>query len=205
MADAVEFRGCDNLVFAEITADSSSAYTAGNVTVLAPVAEVSKTISSNSETHYYDNVGMITIRAEGTDEVTLTVPVLDLATLAALTGKVVDTTTGAFLDGAPTEKYFAVGYRLKLTDGTYRYVWRLKGTFGFPDEDSETESDNVNTNNQSLVFTGVQTIHEFTNGGGAGVAGRVRAVVIDERDGKCSKLDEFFDAVQTPDTISALV
>ena len=117
----------------------------------------------------------------------------------------VDTTTGAFLDGAPTEKYFAVGYRLKLTDGTYRYVWRLKGTFGFPDEDSETESDSVNTNNQSLVFTGVQTIHEFTNGGGAGVAGRVRAVVIDERDGKCSKLDEFFDAVQTPDTISALV
>ena len=205
MADAVEFRGCDNLVFAEITADSSSAYTAGNVTVLAPVAEVSKTISSNSETHYYDNVGMITIRAEGTDEVTLTVPVLDLTTLATLTGKVVDTTTGAFLDGAPTEKYFAVGYRLKLTDGTYRYVWRLKGTFGFPDEDSETESDSVNTNNQSLVFTGVQTIHEFTNGGGAGVAGRVRAVVIDERDGKCSMLDEFFDAVQTPDTISALV
>ncbi len=205
MAEAVEFRGCDNLVFAEITADSSSAYTAGTVTVLAPVAEVSKTISSNSETHYYDNVGMITIRAEGTDEVTLTVPVLDLTTLATLTGKVVDTTTGAFLDGAPTEKYFAVGYRLKLTDGTYRYVWRLKGTFGFPDEGSETESDNVNTNNQSLVFTGVQTIHEFTNGGGTGVAGRVRAVVIDERDGKCSKLDEFFDAVQTPDTISALV
>ena len=100
MADAVEFRGCDNLVFAEITADSSTAYTAGTVKVLAPVAEVSKTISSNSETHYYDNVGMITIRAEGTDEVTLTVPVLDLETLATLTGKVVDTATGAFLDGA---------------------------------------------------------------------------------------------------------
>lgn len=194
---AVEFRGCDNLVIAEVTADTAAAFTTDSVTMLAPVAEVAKTVETSSETHYYDNVGMITIRAEGTDEVTLTVPVLPLSMLAILTGKTIDPTTGAFIDGAPTEKYFAVGYRLKLTDGTFRYVWRLKGTFGFPDETSSTESDSIDTNNQELVFTGVQTIHEFTNGG------RCRAVVIDERDGKCD-LDTFFDTVQTPDTIAAL-
>lgn len=194
---AVEFRGCDNLVIAEVTVDTAAAYTTGTVTLLAPVAEVAKTVESSSETHYYDNVGMITIRAEGTDEVTLTVPALPLATLALVTGKMIDETTGAFVDGAPVEKYFAIGYRLKLTDGTYRYVWRLKGTFGFPDETSATEDDGTDTNNQELVFTGVQTIHEFTNGG------RCRAVVIDERDGKCN-LDTFFDTVQTPDTIAVL-
>lgn len=200
---AVEFRGCDNLVIAEVLADTSTNYTVGEVTTLAPVAEIAKTVETNSETHYYDNVGMITIHAEGTDEVTLTVPVLSLSMLANITGKIVDPATGAFIDCAPVEKYFAIGYRLKLTDGTYRYVWRMKGSFGFPDETSATEDDGTETNNQELTFTGVQTIHEFTNGGGTGVAGRVRAIVIDGRDGKCD-LSTFFDTVQTPDTISAL-
>lgn len=196
---AVEFRGCDNLVMAEVlTDDGVNGYTTGAVTILAPVAEIAKTVENSSETHYYDNIGMITIRAEGTDEVTLTVPALPLPILAKVTGKTLDAATGAFIDGAPVEKYFAIGYRLKLTDGTYRYVWRLKGTFGFPDETSSTENDGTDTNNQELVFTGVQTVTEFETGG------RARAIVIDERDGLCN-LAPFFDEVQTPDTISDLV
>lgn len=196
---AVEFRGCDNLVIAEVTADDNeNAYTAGAVSVLAPVAEISKTVENSSETHYYDNVGMIIIRSEGSDEVTLTVPALPLATLAKVTGKQIDAATGAFIDGETAEKYFAIGYRLRLTDGTYRYVWRLKGSFSIPDETSATENDGTDTNNQELTFTGVKTVTEFTNGG------RAKAVVIDERDGKCD-LATFFDNVQTPDTISGLV
>lgn len=195
----VEFRGCDNLVIAEVTADdANNAYTAGTVAILAPVAEIAKTVENSSETHYYDNVGMIIIRSEGSDEVTLTVPALPLATLAKVTGKTIDATTGAFIDGDPVEKYFAIGYRLRLTDGTYRYVWRLKGSFSIPDETSATENDGTDTNNQELTFTGVKTVTEFTNGG------RAKAVVIDERDGKCD-LSTFFNTVQTPDTIADLV
>lgn len=196
---AVEFRGCDNLVIAEVTADDAeNAYTAGTVAILAPVAEISKTVENSSETRYYDNVGMIIIRTEGSDEVTLTVPALPLATLAKVTGKQIDAATGAFIDGEAAEKYFAIGYRLRLTDGSYRYVWRLKGSFSIPDETSATENDGTDTNNQELTFTGVKTVTEFTNGG------RAKAVVIDERDGKCD-LATFFDTVQTPDTIANLV
>lgn len=195
----VEFRGCDNLVIAEVTADDKeNEYTTGTVEVLAPVAEIAKTVENSTETHYYDNVGMINIRSEGSDEVTLTVPALPLQTVAKVTGKKIDTATGAFVDGEWEEKYFAIGYRLKLTDGTYRYVWRLKGSFSVPDETSSTENDGVDTNNQELTYTGVKTITAFTNGG------RAKAIVIDERDGKCD-LDTFFDTVQTPDTISTLV
>lgn len=194
----VEFRGCDNLVIAEVlTDDLDSTYTTGTVASLAPVAEISKTVENSSETHYYDNVGMIIIRSEGSDEVTLTVPALPLATVAKITGKQVDATTGAFIDGEATEKYFAIGYRLRLTDGSYRYVWRLKGSFSIPDETSATENNGTDTNNQELTFTGVKTVTQFTNGG------RAKAVVIDERDGLCD-LATFFDEVQTPDTIGAL-
>lgn len=194
----VEFRGCDNLVIAEVTADDlQNAYTTGTVTSFAPVAEISKTVENSSDTHYYDNVGMIIIRSEGSDEITLTVPALPLATLAKITGKTIDSATGAFLDGESTEKYFAIGYRLKLTDGTYRYVWRLKGSFSIPDETSATENDGTDTNNQELTFTGVKTITEFTNGG------RTKAVVADERDGKVDG-SKWFTTVVTPDTLSTV-
>lgn len=203
MAKTVEFRGCDNLVIAEITGDDNTGYTTGAVEVLAPVAEVSKTVESSSETHYYDNTGLIIIQAEGSDTVTLTVPALPLGKLATIGGKNIDPTTGAFIDGPLVEKYFALGYRLKLTDGTYRYVWRLKGSFAIPDETSATEDSSTTTNNQQLTYTGIDTAYEFENGGGTNVKKRARGVVIDERDGLCD-CSTFFSTVQTPDTVGAL-
>ena len=198
----VEFRGCDNLVIAEVTAGDATTYTTGTVEELAPVAEIGKTVENSSETHYYDNVGQVTIKAEGSDTVTLTVPALPLAVLSKVTGRSVDTATGALIEDDAEVKYFAIGYRIKLTDGTFRYVWRFKGTFNIPDETSSTESDGVDTNNQSLEFTGVKTIHKFTYSDGS--KKHAKAVVVDERDGKCD-VDDWFDAVVTPETLSTLV
>lgn len=194
MGKTVEFRGCDNLVFAEVLTDDANGITFGAVRSLAPVAEIAKTVETNSETHFYDNVGQIIIRSEGSDEITLTVPVLPLDILAAVTGKTYDAGTGAFIDGESTEKYYAIGYRLRLTDGSYRFVWRCKGMFGIPNSTSATENDGTDTNNQQLVYTGVKSIYEFTNGG------RAKGVVVDERDGKYDCTD-WFNAVVTPDTL----
>lgn len=196
MATAVEFRGCDNLVIAEVTADTNENYTPGTVKELAPVGEISKTVETSSEAKYYDNKAMIVINSEGADTVTFTVPALPLDILAEITGKTVDTATGAFIDGERKEKYFAVGYRLKKTDGTYRYVWRFKGSFNIPDETSATENNGTDSNNQQLTFTGISTTHKFTKGGSA------KAMVVDESDGKAD-LSTFFDTVTTPDTVKA--
>ena len=197
----VEFRGCDNVVVAEVTKDDSTGYTVGNIIPLAPVAEVSKTTENSSETHYYDNVGAIVIRTEGSDEVTLTTPALELGQLATITGKSVDPATGAYVDDEGVEKYYALGYRLKLTDGTYRYVWRLKGAFSnIPDETSTTESDSVDTNNQSVVYTGNKTLYSFQAGN---IKGRAKSVVIDERDG-LADVSGFFSQVVTPDNVASL-
>ena len=193
-----EFRGCDNFVCAKITKDDSTGYTTASVVEVAPIASVAKTTENSSETHYYDNTGMITVNAVGADTVTFVVPALILAKLALVTGGTIDPLTGAYMSNDDNDDWFAIGYRIKLTDGTYRYVWRLKGRFtGVPDENSNTESNNVDTNNQQVVFTGSKTVYEFTNGG------RRRDVVIDERDGKCN-LSTFFDAVVTPDNMAAL-
>ena len=201
MAKIVEFRGCDHLVVAEVTKDDATGYTVGAITSLAPVAEIAKTTENSSETHFYDNVGAIVIKAEGSDEVTLTVPALNLDQLAKVTGKSLDPQTGAYVDDEGVEKSYAIGYRITLTDGSFRYVWRLKGVFSnVPDEDSTTESNNIDTNNQSVVFTGNKTVYDFQAGS---IKGHAKAIVIDERDG-LADVSKFFDQVVTPDNLASL-
>lgn len=194
-----EFRGTDNLVYAEILVDdnepgSGHGFVTGAVKELAPVAEVSKTVETASNVKYYDNKAALIIIAEGADTITLAIPALDLPTLADITGKTFDLATGAFYDGERKVKYCALGYRLKLTDGTYRYVWRYKGTFGIPDETSQTENNGTDSNNQQLTFTGIMTKHKFTKTGGS-----EKALVIDERTTSVN-LDTFFSTVETCDT-----
>ena len=197
-----EFRGTDSLVYAPVVKDNNESgegegYVTGTVKVLAPVAEISKSVETASDTKYYDNKPALTINAEGADTITLTVPALDLPTLADITGKAFDATTGAFMDGERNPKYFALGYRLRLTDGTYRYVWRYKGSFGIPDETSQTENAGTDSNNQQLTYTGIQTQHIFTKPNSS-----QKALVVDERDG-LADLDGFFNQVTTCDTLEA--
>ena len=90
MATYEEFRNCRNACIAMVTSDTSEEYKTGQVMPLAPLAEVSKTTATASESKYYDGAPLITVNAEGADTVTLTTTVLPLKTLATITGKQVD-------------------------------------------------------------------------------------------------------------------
>ena len=200
MADVFEFRGVDNLVYAEVTTDDneeSGGYVTGAVKPLSPVAEIGRTTESSSETKYYDNKPMIVVNSTGSDEISITCAPLALETLADITGQTFDETKGCMIEGTRETKYFAIGYRTKGTDGKYRYVWRYKGTFSIPEETYATENDGTDTNNTELTFTGISTTHAFTNGGSA------KAIVIDTRY-EGAKVDTFFTQVTTPDTLTTI-
>jgi phi13 family phage major tail protein len=146
---------------------------------------------------------MIVINSESADTITLVVAPPALADLAKLIGKSFDATTGMMVDSPKQNKYFAIMYRTKGTDGGYRYVSRLKGQFGVPEETSATEDDGTETNNTTLTFTGIYTEHEFTKGvyrNGAWEPAGVKGIVVDERYG-LADVSEFFESIQTPDTI----
>lgn len=196
-----EYQGFDNLVVAEVTKDNNvegEGYVTGEVEVLAPAGEISKTTSNDSATKYYDNKAFLVINSEGADEVALTVPQLPVSKIAKLLGKHLDAETGALMDsGKPGNKYFAIGYRLLFTDGTYRYVWRHKGTFKLGDETAKSKDDTTDSNNQTVTFTGITTNHNFTKTNEGS-----KAIVVDERDGKCD-VTNWFDAVVTPDNVKA--
>ena len=195
-----EYQGFDSLCIAEVIEDNAENYLVGEVEVLAPAGEISKTTESEIATRFYDNQPYLNIASEGSDEVSLTVPVLPLSKQAKITGKTIDAETGALLDdGDPHVKYFALLYRLRFTDGTYRYVARHKGSFKMGDEAAKARDNSTDSNNMTLTFTGIKTKHKFakTNNGS-------KAIVADEREGKID-VSTWFDEVVTPDTIKAVV
>lgn len=201
-----EFRGVDNLVMAEVLVDDNETetghgYVTGAVEEIAGVAEITKTSEQASEVKHYNNVPALVIKGEGADTITIVTSVIALATLAKMVGKKVDSATGALLDGEPVTRYFALGYRFKLTDGTYRYVWRYKGVFSIPDEHSQTKDGGTTSNNQSVTYTGINTIHKFTKAADSnGNKQTQKALVVDERD-DLADLSSFFSTVTTCDTL----
>ena len=208
MADIFEYRGVEGVVIAEVTGDDNETgggYVTGAVEPLLPVAEIGKTTESSSEAHYYDNQPMIVVNSEGPDEITITGAGMTLEKLAKITGKSYDPTTGMFVDGPRQERYFALGYKTKDSDGKYRYVWRLKGTFAIPDANHATEDDGTDATGTELTYTGIYTVHQFAKSKYNGTAwekGPAKGVVVSDREGKAD-VATFFDTVATPDTIKA--
>ena len=192
----VEYRGIEGLVYAPITEDSTENFTTGDVKELAGTSELTRSTESSSEAHYYDNMPAVVIESTGSDEVTASVSAIPLDVLADITGQVYDQATDMFVEGPRENKYFALGYKTKKTDGTEIYVWRLKGTFSIPESTHATEDDGTDANGQEITFTGISTTHKFTKTGKGAKAVNVAA------DGKAD-VSTFFDTVQTPDSIKA--
>ena len=200
-----EFRGVDSFYIAPVTKDDKDGYETGTPVYFQPVQEIGKTTDSASEAHYYDNKALIVVNSESADSIaiTMTPPMLDQ--LAQITGKSFDETTGMYVDGERVNQYFAIMYRTKGTDGKYRYVSRLKGTFNIPEETVSTENDGTDTTNTQVTFTGVYTAYEFNKGkyvNGAWVKGSAKGVVVDERYGLVD-FTTFFNQIQTPDSVQA--
>lgn len=200
-AEIAEYRGCENLVFARVTKDNSEAYETGEVKELAGLAEVGVTTEQSSETKYYDNNPALVLKGVGAETRTFTIDHLTAKRLAELTGQQIDADTGAILGGGDNVEnpYFAVGYVSEITSGIKTYKWALKGTFQIPDETNTTKNGGTDSNNMSLVYTGIATTHKFNNGG------RKVYVALEDttEDGVKLDMSTWFDEVQTPDTLSA--
>lgn len=198
-----EYRGVDKLYVAEVIQDDENGYVCGTPVHLSPVAEIGKSTDSSSDAHYYDNKAMIVINSESADTISITMAPPFLDKLAMIIGKSFDATTGMLVDSPSQNKYYALMYRTKGTDGKYRYVSRLKGQFTIPEETAATENDSTDANNTSCTFTGIYTEHEFTKGvfnGDAWEKAGAKGIVVDTRYDLVD-VSSFFSQVQTPDTI----
>lgn len=199
MKEFVEYRGVEGLVAAEVLTDNNETeegYTTGEVFPIAGVAEIQRTTEASNEAHYYDNMPAIIVSNTASDEVTISASAIPLDVYAKITGQKYDESKGAMIEGPRENKYFALGYKTKKTNGDEVYVWRYKGTFNIPDQTNATENDGTDANGQELVYTGIQTTYKFTSTGKGAKALNVD-VALDKAD-----VSTFFDKVTTPDDLT---
>ena len=195
----VEYRGVRGLVYAKVTKDEDGEgnLTFGAVKDFAGIATVSKSSESQSEAHYYDNIPAVIVNGNGADTVTLDVSAIPYTVLADILGNTYDSDRSMYVEGERTTDYFALGYITKDTSGNEIYVWRMKGTFSIPDETNATEDNGTSANGQQIVYTGISTVHTFTNNGGK----PAKAIYVSEANTTVSE-STFFATVQTPDTVT---
>lgn len=189
-----QFRGISDVYIAKVITDTAEKFECDTPKRLCYAARVGKEVSSDSATLYLDNKAMLVVNSEGSDEITIEGSALELDVLAEITGKTYNAELDMFIDGERKVEQFAVGYREKMTDGSYRYNWRLKGTFAIPATESSTEDDGTDSVGQTVNFTGVYTEHKFANAENKSAKG---IVVTD----KFADVSTWFTEVQTPDTV----
>lgn len=201
----VEWRGVRKLVGALLTADTAESLTYGVVFPIAGTSRLQKTTESSSDTHYYDNIPAVIIDGNGSDTVTIDSSAIDSETFAKITGQYYSTTTGTLVEGAATRPYLAIGYITEDTDGNEVYVWRLKGKFAIPGSEHGTKNNSTDANGQQLVWTGVNTIHEFESIDNPETHDKTAKAVNLEVAKELTTYTEstFFAAVQDPDKIEA--
>lgn len=194
-------RGLSNVYVAPITVDGEDAYTAGVPTKLIPAGEMSVTVDNEQTPYWFDNTVFATIGREGTSEITISGAGLRAAAIAAITGKEVDTTTGAVLDSGVFggENYFALGAEKLNIDGTKEFFWFLKGTFAIPDESAKTIGEDTDATGTELTFKAIPTSHKF-----AGTGDVCKRVVIDTETTVLETGKDWFEQVVTPDNVGTI-
>ena len=193
-------RGLSNIMYAEVTKDAADAYTVGTPQQLIPAGNLSISVESNTNDSYFDNALFYRAGQEGNSTVTIDGAMLRPDMVADITGKTVDATTGAIIDdGTYHEKYFAVGGKIGLVDGTEIYVWFLKGTFGYPNETAKTEDASTDVGAMTLTYSAVKTIYQFGNTVGC------KRILMDTEVSELVESADFFEQVVTPSNLATII
>ena len=195
MPKIYEYRGIEGLVAAKVLQDDANGYSCDTPFDVAGMAKLVRSTAQSSEAHYYDNGPKVVINGVGADTVTIDASVIPLEVLAELMGQTYDSAKGALYEGTPVQEYFAIGYKTRDSLGREVYVWRLKGTFAYPDETHSTIDAGTGADGQQLVYTGVETVYKFEKDGKAHKSVQVEAAK------ELTDVTNFFATVQTPDTL----
>lgn len=191
--------GVDSVYYALITQDDANGYVVGTPQSLAPAMEIKGTPSSAGETQYADNGAFDRASAEGDTELELISPNFPESVIAQLLGAAYDAATGRVFDNADPSQapFFALGYRFKKSNGSYRYRWYLKCRAEKPGEEAVSQSDAINLKTQTLKIYALKTIYKFDLIGDGSLMDGVKRVHGDEDTTNFSGAT-WFNAVQVP-------
>jgi len=193
--------GIDSLFYAQVTQDDANGYLTGAPQYLAPTASLKQTPKTDSQVQYFDDAPFDEVSAEGATDLEIEISSLPAERHAELLGNEFDAVSGRVYDDADPSlaPYFALGFRSKKSNGSYRYYWFNKVRFSRPGEEFTTQSDKADPKKVMLKASALKTIYKFTYPS-SDEKGCKRVFGDDDT----SNFDgaDWFDAVQTPESAS---
>lgn len=157
--------GVDNLVYAPLTTDTDSELTYGAVKKLPGVMKISINPNSSTETAFYDDGPGESASTLGSIEVEIEKAELSLEEKAALLGHDLSDKGVLAYGASDSAPYVALGFRTLKSNGSYKYVWLMKGKFAEPEDSNETKGDSVSFQSDTITGNFAKTNHVFTIGG----------------------------------------
>jgi len=188
--------GLDSIYVAEVTLDSSTAYTAGTPESLAPAAEISMKPVSSQDTQYADNQSYDVFASEAETDMEITLTGVPSEMLAKILGSVFNAASGRVYDNAGTPPWMALGFRAMKSNGKYRYMWLQKVQFSPPEEGAVTKADKATPKTIKLICKAIKTTYKWNLGS---VTDSIKRVYGDE-DTDSFSATGWFSQVQVPGT-----
>ncbi|SDD26963.1 phage major tail protein, phi13 family [Paenibacillus sp. UNCCL117] len=131
--------GLDMLFYALMTDESNETYDTPKRIWGAIQATITPTI--NSTTLYADDIAYESASSMGDIAVSLNVADIPSADRAALLGHTIDANGGVDEKSTDIGPYVAIGYRRRMSNKKFRYVWLYKGRFTPGEEEANTKGD----------------------------------------------------------------
>lgn len=136
--------GLSHVYYALLVSDASDGATYGTPVRITGAVTANINPNSTSGTFFADDGPLDTVTQKGNIDLELSTAGIPLSTQAILLGS--DTPSGGKLNKKATDNppWLAIGFKSLKSNGSYRYVWLVKGKFREPEDNSETKDDSVN-------------------------------------------------------------
>jgi len=194
----------DNVYIAPVTKDDITGFTAGTPAYFAPAGEIKYDPKVSTASSAFDGRIMFNYMTEGISETTLTLSGIAENIIAQVTGKSYDPTTGLVYDSGDLSRVpdYALGYRVEIGNGYYKYFWLLKGNFYLSASDAKTKGEKIDPVSQEIVFLPKYTFYQWSvpdpKNSGQSILMSQKRTIGDTSDPMFTAAANWFAAVVTP-------
>jgi len=157
--------GCDNAVVAKLTEGVDGTPTYSEVLALPGLIKMSVNPNASLDTLFFDDGPGDTAATTGKIEVEFEKNALSIAEKAYILGHTLDANEVLIYGANDVPVWLALGFRSLKANGTYIYVWLLKGKFSDPETQNETKGDSISFQTDTIKGQFVKLNKGYTIGG----------------------------------------
>lgn len=152
--------GLQDIYYAKLIKDDATGVEYDTPKKMLPAITANVTPTVNSATLNGNDGPIVTANALGPITVEIGVASIPLETQADLLGSTINA-DGLLIDnGNDQAPEVALGYRRSMSDGSFIYVWLLKGKFQLPTEEAQTKQEEITFQTPTITATFLKRLYD---------------------------------------------